>query len=425
MTSMDNRRRWAWVAVVLIVATAIRLPFVEFNPSVMGDLNTMARWAEILAAGGSSDLLALTGQSVLYPPLSLAAIWIGGAIDQAVLVIKLLGIVGDIGLAALVAWMLRARSSRVVIGATVAVAFNPAFWYLSAFWGQIDSLYVVFMVGSLALLAAGATVSGWAAWAVGLAWKLQALVIAPVIVLATLRIRGWRGVLAGFATVVVILGAASVLMFGAGGWDEYFGRLWHFEPDLNISALNAWHIVRAVALRVGDPLYGFLVGGAGRVIGIAGLVFLVGLTSIAMRRNPGRVGLAMPSATLTLGTFVLLTAMRERYMLAALPLFLLVGVGWESGRVDRAALIAFLVVTVTQTVNLIAVAPFAPDLWSHIFFATQQGPLGPLMKLLGYMSAAANILVLIWASHRMWRSARRVESQTDVAPGPPVLTVDA
>ena len=101
--------------------------------------------------------------------------------------------------------------------------------------------------------------------------------------------------------------------------------MWPLEPDLNISALNAWHIVRAVALRMGDPVYSFLVGGAGEVLGIAALVLLVGLTSIAMRRNPDRVGLALPAATLTIGTFVLLTAMRERYMLASLPLFLLVG----------------------------------------------------------------------------------------------------
>ena len=173
------------VAAVLIVATAIRLPFVEFNPSVMGDVNTMANWARILTAAGPTELLALTGQSVLYPPLSLAAIWIGGAIDQPVLVIKLLGIVGDIGLAALVAWMLRARSPRVVIGATAAIAFNPALWYLSAFWGQIDSSTSRSWSRHWLCLPPAATVSGWAAWALGLAWKLQALVIAPVLALAT------------------------------------------------------------------------------------------------------------------------------------------------------------------------------------------------------------------------------------------------
>src|SRR6188472_2801123 len=169
MTSALSRRTWAAVAAVLLVATAIRLPFVGFDTNIIGDLHTMTRWADILAADGPAGVVAQTGNQVLYPPLSLLAIWVGGLVGQAVLVIKLLGLAGDIALAALVAWMLRDRSPRVVVGATAGIAFNPAFWYLSAIWGQVDSLYVLFMVGSLALLAAGATMSGWVAWAVGLA----------------------------------------------------------------------------------------------------------------------------------------------------------------------------------------------------------------------------------------------------------------
>jgi hypothetical protein len=158
------------------------------------------------------------------------------------------------------------------------------------------------------------------------------------------------------------------------------------------------------------------------VIGIVALVLLVGLTSMAMRRKPDLVGLALPAATLTIGTFVLLTAMRERYMVASLPLFLLVGVGWESGRIDRAALVAFVVVTVTHTVNLLGVASFAPELWTNIFGTAAQGPQGLPMKLLGYGCAVANVLVLIWAANRMWRSAQssnvRVEGNVPAEPPP-------
>jgi hypothetical protein len=51
----------------------------------------------------------------------------------------------------------------------------------------------------------------------------------------------------------------------------------------------------------------------------------------------------------------------------------------------------------------VAVASFAPGLWTNVFSDAPTGPLGPLVSALGFAAAATNILVLGWALHRVIR----------------------
>jgi Gpi18-like mannosyltransferase len=397
-----TRERWLLLA-ILGGGLLIRLPFAAIDPRVSGDLNFLVGWAGAMARGGLAELMA-TSQLIFYPPLSMLWIWLGGVVGSPVVVIKLSAIVADVALAGLIWLMLRERGPKVALAGAAAICFNPAFWYLSAIWGQIDSVYVLLMVASVALLAAHRVGSSWAAWMLGVAWKLQALVIGPLLLAATLRVRGWRGLLvgaAGSAAVALASFAAFRLLLG-GGLIGYAGRLWHDDDELVISAYSAWYPIRLVASRLSDAVLDLLTSGFAWALGWAAVAVVAIAVMHATWRRPSRDVLALGAAVLALAPFVLLIGMRERYLLAAIPFLALAAAGWGGLRVDRAALLAFVLISVSQLVNLIAVASFLPSLWLNTF-ATDQGVLALPIRYAGYGFALVNLAVLGWGVVRLYR----------------------
>jgi len=396
---------------VLLGGLAIRLPFIAFDPRVSGDLGIITGWAEHMAGGGLAELLERTSH-ILYPPLAMLELWLGGVLGAPLVLAKLAPILADVTLGWLVWLMLRQRGPRVALVGAAAIVFNPALWYLSAIWGQVDSVQVLLMVASVAALAIDRFGASWAAWTAGVLWKLQALVIGPLIVVATMRKAGWRGLDRGIPaslSVIIFSFVAFRLVLG-GGVFEYARRLWHGDDALVISAFGGWFLARPVIYRLPEPLVDFLNGGAAWLLGWA----FVGLVSVVVMRaawlNPSREVLALGAAVLSLAPFVLLVAMRERYLLAAIPFFLLVAAGWGGRRADRAGVLAFVAISASQLFNLLAVASFAPNLWLNVF-ATEQGPLTLPICYLGYGVALVNLVVLGWGVLWLLRAQRteRVE----------------
>ena len=112
----------------------------------------------------------------------------------------------DLGIAVAVVWWFRDRPKLAVLAAA-AVLLWPAVWYVSAWWGQYESIYVLFAV--LALLAARARLPlvTAALLAVSLMTKPQALPFLVPFAAWFLATQGWRGTLkaAVVGAVVVVL----------------------------------------------------------------------------------------------------------------------------------------------------------------------------------------------------------------------------
>lgn len=347
---------------------------------------------------------------VLYPPFAMVALWMAGAMGQVLdgatsavsivlVTVKMYGIAGDILLSLLLVHLLRDRSTRMRVAAAAAIALNPAFWYVSAIWGQIDSIYVLLMVASIAALANGRFASGWAGWILSVGWKLQALALAPLIAARTLRVRG-PAALVTYGLVTVGLVALLTIFLPAAGWDGYLARLWPAAGGRTISAFNSWYLMVALS----DGLGGVAAGPPGSlratVIGVALVAACAAAVAYATWRNSS-FELALPAAALVIAAFVLLTGMRERYLLAAIPFMALVGLGWQVGAVDRMGLVAFCALTATQMINLLAVGSPAPGLWVNIFSSAAPGPLSNTIFVMGVVAAAANVAVLVWAMRRV------------------------
>ncbi|MGD0247767.1 MAG: hypothetical protein ABSB75_01815, partial [Candidatus Limnocylindrales bacterium] len=141
-------------AIVVLLALGLILRFIIAYVLLPGsgfptDLGAFQYWGNDIAHNGPVGFYARTG-FVDYPPvylllLSVVSLLTGGSIGEGV---KLLPILADLGLAALVWRMARdlgVNSRRAFIAALI-ILVNPVTWFNSSVWGQADAVGSVFLL---------------------------------------------------------------------------------------------------------------------------------------------------------------------------------------------------------------------------------------------------------------------------------------
>ena len=303
--------------------------------------------------------------------------------------IKLPAAASRLGLALGVAYLLRERP-RWAVGAALAVAFVPLTWYVSAWWGQFESIYVLLGLLAAILVLADHPIPAAAALGLAIMTKPQALPFLVPFAAYALGRYGWRRA-AVFGAVAGGVAALVWLPFLAdGGPSRYLGNLGHYQDGvfavLSLRAWNAWWLIQEPATG-GDFLAdtGRLIGPlTPRLIGyaLAGLGELA--VFLAVLRRPTRDGLLLGLAASVLVAFCLLTTMHERYSYAAVIFLAAV----MSGRARAAA---WVLLAVAATANVIAAIPPSAVPGSLV-------PLGGAVGIVGSFSvlgATAGTLLLV------------------------------
>ena len=346
MTSAPPSRpaleRWALPA-LLLGGFIVRLLFVG-NEGFKTDIATYAAWALALAQHGFSKFYGTIGFAD-YPPGYFYVLAVIGRIWQGLfaahdagfgalrVLVKIPAILADLGVGALLYFIaLRFAGSRVAIGIAALYLFNPATIYISALWGQVDSIS-----GGLALLAVycllrvadESTQGRQTAWIVG-AWlalgysllvKPQAAVLLPLLAAFAFADKANRrtrltatalGVLAALLLALVLTepfhpGNPAAAM----GWllQKYaFGS--SVYPYNSVNAFNLWALRGTMWLP--DNQYILLL--PQYVWGV--LLVLAALALVVWRylQTATPQALLEGCAIATLAFFTLATRMHERYL---------------------------------------------------------------------------------------------------------------
>jgi hypothetical protein len=393
-----SRRTRIGLAVGLLAAAILRLALLP-AVGLRADTDQFVGSVHQLATGlplGEAYRLDLS-----FPPVMVYVFWalahlvpaFGTAADAgdltARIAIKAPAAVADLGLALGVAYLLRERP-RWAIGAALAVAFLPLTWYVSAWWGQFESIYVLLGLLAAILVLADHPLPAAAALGLAVMTKPQALPFLVPFAAYALGRYGWRrAAIVGVVTGAVA--AATWLPFLAdGGPSRYLGNLGHYQDGvfavLSLRAWNAWWLVQEPATG------GAFLADTGRLLGpvtprllgyaLAGLGELA--VFLAVLRRPTRDGLLLGLAASVLVAFCLLTTMHERYSYGAV-IFLAAA---TSGRARAAA---WAVLAVVATANVIAAIPPSTVPGSLI-------PLGGLVGIAGSLAilgAAAGVVLLL------------------------------
>ncbi len=340
----DTRGGWSpWLVLLLPVLFAagigVRLAMLPAT-GLAGDLDQFVAWVHGIAVNGLSRAY---DQDLSFPAVMA---WIWGALaaiepafrtvtdssDPGIrALMKIPASLADLGLATAAVWWFRERPGLAVLAAA-AILLWPATWYVSAWWGQYESIYV--LPALLALLSARARRPGLAAafLAVSVMTKPQALPFLVPFAAWFLATQGVRGTVRATAIGAVVAVVLWVPFIEAGGPANYLHNLATYQNDifsvLSLRAWNPWWLVQE--LGAGGDFVSDQTAVLGsitfRILGylLAALVALIVFVAVARKPTPEQ--LAMGLAAMSIGAFVTLTTMHERYAYPAF-VFLLLALG--------------------------------------------------------------------------------------------------
>jgi hypothetical protein len=374
---------WAGLVLALAAGIAVRIALLP-TEGLRDDLDQFVGWVHHVATNGLGTLYGETAAGpVTFGPV-MAYIWaalaafnpaFGTALDASDagirVLMKLPAVGADIGLALIVAYLLRDRP-RWAVGGAAAILLHPAVIDISAWWGQYEPVYLLPALAATALAVNGR--NGWAAVAIAVSvmTKPQALPFLLPFAAWFWATGGWREVVRTGVIGTTTIVALWLPFLAAGGPLDYLRNLGSYQAEifniLSLRAWNAWWLVQEAAaggafivddVPVMGPLTLRHVGYA-----IAGLLELA--VAAVILRDPRPRTLILGLAASVLVAFSFLTQMHERYAYGAV-IFLVLLIR------DRPVRWLWLALGVAFTLNLLAAIPPTPEIRALLPVA---GPLG-------------------------------------------------
>jgi Gpi18-like mannosyltransferase len=402
-TPIAWRREWLLVALLVVASLAFRMLFLAVTDPV-GDMELSARRMWLMHEYGLAGAYRLEGD---YMPIRLYVLrglselvpLLGGSYFTplpavTMILLKIPSLLADLAtIVVIYVWSRRWLSAGHAAGLTALYTFAPPVWMNVAWWGQVDAWLMLPLLGVVALLDRAGGRWSWLCWAAALLVKAQAILLAPLIVISTLRLHGSRGLLQGGAIAAVVLTLAGLPFIlvgqGEGMLQAYLGSTERF-PHITIGAYNLWFLLFGDQTISDSILFMDVI--SYRRIGLLLLSIATLLICVALLRRSDRVARAESAAALALAFFTLPTQIHERYLFLPLAFLCL------AAAADRRLLIIFVVLVVTATLNILGMlSGFWPA--ARVFISNSPLPM---------ICAAVNLLMLCaLLGHLLW-STRKV-----------------
>ncbi|MEM8532394.1 MAG: hypothetical protein AAGF95_16235 [Chloroflexota bacterium] len=390
-----TRKENLWVGLVVLIALAARIPWLA-APDPVGDLELAARRMGYLTSDGLAGAYVANGDYLpiwlyllhgvrLFAP-SIDSFWITPVPPLTLVLIKLPGMLADLTTIALLYWWSR-RWVGQPMAALIAGAYTlaPPVWINVAWWGQSDTLLMLPLLATLLLFDRAQGRWSWACWAIALLTKPQAIILAPIMYIVTIRRYGTRGLVMGGSMALSLIVVVWLPLLIAGQWSglaqAYFGSVGRF-PHVSTGAYNLWWLLNATHFHDQQLFVGML------TYRTAGLLLLGSVTMIVVGMLTLRYDqLAALDGTMViaLAFFLLPTQIHERYLF--LPL------AFVAARLasDRALWPVFIFLTISATLNIMGdLRGFFPTAYAAIVDSP-----------LPYVLAFGNLVTLGWLLVRL------------------------
>ena len=332
------------VLLVLIISFIVQLLLVPI-PGYKIDHGSFLYWYNHASSGNFSSFYEPPNWSD-YPPFNVYIFWFFGNLllkpalflqslfstsPPVVRIIsefaaKLPAIFFNLALTAVIYHFLRRRFSfQLAVTATSLYAFNPAVIYDLAVWGQMDSVYSLFMVASLVLLLNRKYEFSSMLLAVGLLTKPQSVILLPFLLYMLLKERRWwRFLSCGLLSALTVFLIA--LPFSHGNPVSFliaiYQQAYTVYPFTSINAYNFWAVVGG-PWQFWQPDSREFLFLALRSWGIILFTLFTLLVLWRFHRKFSEGNLIFSLFLISFGFFFLMTRMHERYIFLTLPLLTL------------------------------------------------------------------------------------------------------
>ncbi len=326
----------AWPSFLLLVAVAVALRLIASSvfPGCANDMACFKGWA-IAAYDKGPENFYTSGMFADYPPGYMAVLWVIGWIRSVfqidynsalfTLMIRLPSILAEVG-AAVVAYRIALRRMDRTFGLLCAsfVMFNPAMFFNSSVWGQVDALLTLFIVLALWFLTNEQYIPAAAMYALAVIFKPQAFMFAPVVGLAYVYalfkkgglVKALVGIFGGIAVMAAVLALFVWPFTGSQDYtwiiDKYSGAINYYS----YASINAFNVYTLFGLNWGT-IPAFTLFGQQIAFGTVALGLVCIAVVILQWRAREQQRLFDIAAFLVISVFMLVHSMHERYMLPA------------------------------------------------------------------------------------------------------------
>ncbi len=239
--SGSNRRadRYDWLyGAMVVLAAVVRMPLLEL-PGFAADIAYFKRWGLFAVEHGLFRVYELP--TVNHPPLSALLWWcvaqlarlinpafgpqdagLAAALDSVAYtaLVKGAACIADLLIGVLVyRWARQTAGPRWGVAAAAAILLHPAMIYVSAWWGQIDSILALGLLVAFTSAGVGQARRSAVLYALIVLVKAQALILLPVFALLQWQRSGLRQVLHSGEVLasVLVLAALPFLLADPGG----------------------------------------------------------------------------------------------------------------------------------------------------------------------------------------------------------------
>lgn len=359
-TKMMNAKTWftlnkqyIYVVLALSISFIIRLYLSQFGGN-NGDILDFKLWSREVYNNGTLNFYSSIWAD--YPPGYIYILWIVGAfykfffsfsfdIDSPIftILIKVPANLADVIIAFLIFIIIKKYAGfKIAYLSMIFYAFNPAIIYNSAIWGQVDSVYTLFLLFALMQLASGKPGLSGASMAVAILTKPQSLVILPFIAILTKKKQRLLGFVKFFVTTASVFIALS-LPFNLGPLQLiklYTSGYGHYAYN-SVNAFNFWALWGLwkpddiILLFFSFRIWGYI---------LFGILFI--FVSYSILKNDDSKLIYFACAVLFFGFFMFFTRVHERYLFPMFAPFII------AATLNRRLTYVYWIITFTFLFNL-------------------------------------------------------------------------
>lgn len=331
-------RNYRYLAFLLFLfALLLRLEAAMRSEGFETDLSCFAAWAERMYTTGASGFYS-PEVFTDYPPGYMYVLWLIGGLRRLLdipyssplhlTLLKLPAILCDLACG----WLLyREAAGRLSVSQALflcaAYLYNPVILLNSAVWGQVDSVFTLFLLLMCLALVKGRLLPAYIAFCAGLLLKPQMLIFSPVLlagIMDQVFLHGFSLRRLGKNLLSALLSLAGTLClclpFGMDNvWRQYFSTVESY-PYAAVNACNLWGMLGLNWVSQDNTFLGI----SYRLYGYAFiLLIVVMILSVSLRHGDDREKYPFLAAVLILTLFTFSVRMHERYLYPGLILLLL------------------------------------------------------------------------------------------------------
>lgn len=374
-----------WISAA--VGLALRIIMGYTVPGHSTDMGCFSAWADMLYKNGIGAFYE-SEQFTDYPPGYMYILTLVGYVKNSFdlnvgmtnLVIKLPAMLADIITGFLIYKIAKKKFTKgcaQLIGSIYI--FNPAAIINCAAWGQVDSVYLLIVIGALYLISENRIVLSYILFAAAVTFKPQALIFSPVFIFDAFS-RLYASKNKGRCAVRIILSLLSafifavllILPFGIGNVIKQYADTLSSYAYATVNAFNIWALIGMNWYELNTVLtiigYGFIL----LICVFAGFIFY---------RIKDKSKYYITAAFLCFATYMMSVKMHERYAFGAMALILL---GFCCQK-HRKNFLMYLFVTISQVINV-----------AWILFVYENDPSKYYNSAFVYIASFINLIIFVY-----------------------------